>query len=175
MMALSYGQGVALLRIGFGLYIFSGALSKVTGGWLESPKQLLDNFINPALQRGTAEPYYRPFLENVVVPNAALFAQLVVIGELLVGISLVLGLLTRVGALGGMFLPLNYMLMKGLLSNGGSIDRLYFLASLVFFATAAGLVWGLDGKLRSVFEGNAFTRWVAGLSGRAPREAAAGS
>ncbi len=174
-MALSYGKGVALLRIGFGLYFLSQAVDKLTKGWLSSPQMLLGTFINPALERGTAQGFYRPFLEYVVQPNAALFAQLVTIGEALVAVSLILGLLTRAGAIGAAFLPLNYMLMKGLLNNGGSSDRLFFLAGVVFFATSAGLVWGLDGKLRTVLEGNALTRWIAGLSGSAPREVAAGS
>jgi uncharacterized membrane protein YphA (DoxX/SURF4 family) len=174
-MALSYGQGMALLRIGMGLYFASQVFAKSTGGWMSSPKVMLETFIDPAVTRGTAQGFYLPFLEHVVQPNAALFAQLVVVGEALIAISLILGLLTRVGGLGAAFLTLNYMLMKGLLNNGGSIDRLVFLLGLVFALTAAGLVWGLDGKLRRIFESNAITRWVAGLSGPPPQGVAARS
>ena len=52
-------------------------------------------------------PFYRPFLETVVPPNALWFARLITLGEWLVGISLVLGLLTRVGAIGRPFLVLD--------------------------------------------------------------------
>src|SRR4051794_2612642 len=128
-MALTFGQGLALLRIGFGLYFLVQGLTKWAGNWLGSAEPLLNTYLTPAIQRGTAEPYYRPFLENVIAPNGLVFSQLVVFGEILVGASLILGLLTRLGALGSTFLVLNYMLMKGLLNNAGSSDRLFLLAS----------------------------------------------
>src|SRR5207253_11034456 len=118
---------------------------KISKGWLSSPQPLLDGFITPSLQRGTAEGFYRPFLENVVVPDGALFSQLVAAGELLVAISLILGLLTRVSTLGIVLLNTDYMLMKGLASNAGSNDRLFVLVAVAFFLASAGLVWGLDG------------------------------
>jgi uncharacterized membrane protein YphA (DoxX/SURF4 family) len=171
-MALSFGQGLALVRIGFGLYFLSQAISKLTTGWMTSPDTLVNNFLSRAVQGG-AEPYYKPFLEGVVIPDGLLFSQLVALGELAVAISLILGLFTRLGALVVAWLTLNYMLMKGLLNNAGSIDRLYFLVAIVFILASAGLVWGLDGKLRDLFAGNALTRWIAGLSGPAPERAAA--
>jgi uncharacterized membrane protein YphA (DoxX/SURF4 family) len=163
---LSYGQGLALLRIGFGLYLLSNAIWKITMGWLGSGDHMMRVFIGPALQNNTVEGFYRPFLEGTVAPAAATFAQLVVWGELLVAMSLILGLFTRLGALGTIFLVSNFMLMKGLLNNAGSSDRLFFLAGVVFFLTSAGLVWGLDGYLRHVWATNPLTRWSAGLTGR---------
>src|SRR5690242_11911011 len=118
-MVLSSGQGLALVRIGFGLYFLTNAWDKISKGWLSSAQPLLDGFITPSLQRGTAEPFYRPFLENVVVPHGALFSRLVATGELLVALSLILGLFVRVSALGILLLNTNYMLMKGLASNAG--------------------------------------------------------
>jgi thiosulfate dehydrogenase [quinone] large subunit len=167
-MALTFGQGLALLRIGFGLYFLSQAIDKLKNNWLSDPAAMAQ-FVSGLLQRGMTEPFYRPFLEGVVLPHGLLFSQLVTIGELLVGVSLILGLLTRLGALGSSFLVLNYMLMKGLLNNAGSSDRLFLLASIVFILTSAGLVWGLDGRLREVLARNSITRWIAGLSGPAPR------
>ncbi|MBX5492326.1 MAG: DoxX family protein [Chloroflexi bacterium] len=167
---LGYGEGLALLRMGFGLYFLSNAISKITAGWLATGDPMMRAFIGPALQNNTAEGFYRPFLEGTVAPAAGTFAQLVVWGELLVAVSLILGLFTRLGALGTMFLVLNYMLMKGLLNNAGSSDRLFFLAGLVFLLTSAGLVWGLDGYLRHIWASNPFTRWSAGLTGRRPEQ-----
>ncbi len=174
-MLLSYGPGLALLHIGVGLYFLSNAFDKLTKGWLASPDQLLTVLTGPqgSLTRGAAEGVYRPFLESVVVPHAGLFAQLINLGELAVALSLTLGLFTRLGGLGGAWLNLHYMLMKGLLSNNGSIDRLFFLAEIVFILAAAGLVWGLDGQWRAVLAGNPLTRWVAGLSRPRPAPSAA--
>ena len=167
---LDYAHGLALIRIGFGLYVLSQVLAKLMANWLGSAEPMLRSGVTAALQNNTAEAIYRPFLEGVVQPNALLFSQLVTIGELVVAVSLTLGLFTRLGGILGMWLNLNYMLMKGLANNAGSNDRLFFLAELVFAVTAAGLVWGLDGKLSSLFARNPLTRWLAGLSD----EAAAG-
>jgi len=172
-MYVSAGKALALLRIGFGLYFISYALDKTMGGWLTSAGPIT-NFLfgNPAATPPTrgalpnATPFYADFLTNVVQPSPQVFSQLVTLGEWVAGILLLLGLLTRLGAITGLLLNLNYMLMKGLASNGGSIDRLFFLAEIIFLLAAAGLVWGLDGQLRQQLSGNAVTRWLAGLNGR---------
>lgn len=176
-MYLSSGRALALLRIGFGLYFISYALDKTMGGWLTSAGPITGFlFGNPSATPPTrgalpnATPFYADFLTNVVQPNPQLFAQLVVIGEWVAGILLVLGLLTRLGAIVGLLLNLNYIFMKGLPSNGGSIDRLFGLSEIIFLLAAAGLVWGLDGMLRQQLSGNPVTRWLAGLNGRATDE-----
>ena len=157
-MRLDYGRGMALVRIAFGLYFVVMAIGKLMSGWLSSADPLTTQYFTPLLPR--SEALYRPFLEGVAIPNTLLFSQLVTVGELAVGISLTLGLLTRVGGLGGAFLNLNYMLMKGLANPSGSTDRLFFIVELAFFLTAAGLVWGLDGWLRPYLP-----RWLTGAEG----------
>lgn len=172
-MSMGSGHALALCRIGFGLYFIVQAWAKTNAGWLTSGEVLgRQLFGNPAAQPPTrgaianSEAFYRPFLEGVVQPNILLIAQLVTIGEWVVGLLLVFGLLTGLGALLGMWLNLHYMLMKGLPAGGGSIDRLFFVSELAFLLGAAGLVWGLDGLLRRQLGGNPATRWLAGVSGR---------
>ena len=171
-MYVSAGHGLALLRMAFGLYMISYALDKTMNGWLGSAGPLTNLlFGNPNATPPTrgavvnSTPFYADFLTNVVQPNPLLFSQLVVIGEWVCGILLLLGLLTRFGAITGIILNLNYMFMKGLAANGGSVDRLFLVAEIVFLLTAAGLVWGLDGVLRDKLAGNPVTRWLAGASG----------
>jgi uncharacterized membrane protein YphA (DoxX/SURF4 family) len=168
-MAISAGQGLALARIGFGLYFVAQALDKTTKGWL-----LDGGPLSQQLERavsGNAEAFYRPFLEGTVLPNASLFAQLVVLGEWTAGICLTLGLLTRLGSLIGMWLVTNYMLMKGLTNLAGSNDRMFFVSCLAFALASAGLVWGLDGALRDSFRSNPVTRWLAGIPEERPMPA----
>jgi uncharacterized membrane protein YphA (DoxX/SURF4 family) len=176
-MYVSPGKALALIRIGFGLYFVSYALDKTMGGWLTSAGPITGFlFGNPNATPPTrgavanATPFYADFLTNVVQPNPQLFSQLVVIGEWVAGILLLLGLLTRFGAITGLLLNLNYIFMKGLPSNGGSIDRLFGLTEIVLLLAAAGLVWGLDGVLRQQLAGNPVTRWLAGLNGAPPTE-----
>ncbi|MGH2585097.1 MAG: DoxX family protein [Dehalococcoidia bacterium] len=163
-MLISPAQGLAVTRMGFGLYFLASAWEKtMNGDWLESGAPLRQS-LERSLPR--AEGFYRPFLEDRVLPNADLFAQLVAIGEWVAGISLLFGLLTRVGALTGMWLTLNYMLMKGLENVSGSIDRLFFLTCLVFLLASAGLVWGADGFLQRRFATGGLGAWLTGAEGR---------
>ena len=172
-MYVSAGRGLALLRMAFGLYFVSYALDKTMNGWLGSAGPMT-NFLfgNPNATPPTrgavanSTPFYADFLTNVVQPNAGLFSQLVTIGEWVAGI----GLLTRLGSIVGIILNLNYIFMKGLPANGGSIDRLFLAGEIVFLLAAAGLVWGLDGALRDKLVGNPVTRWLAGLGGPSPAE-----
>jgi uncharacterized membrane protein YphA (DoxX/SURF4 family) len=172
-MYITAGQALALCRIGFGLYFIAQAWDKTTKDWLTSAAPMAGFlFGNPNAQPPTrgvvanSTPFYADFLTGVVQPSPLLFSQLVTIGEWVVGILLVLGLLTRLGSLVGIWLNLNYMFMKGLPSLGGATDRLFTLAEIAFLLGAAGLVWGLDGALRAQLAGNAVTRWLAGISGR---------
>lgn len=175
-MYVSMGQAFALVRFGFGLYFLVQGWDKVARGWLTSG-QPLANFLfgNPAAQPPTrgaianSEAFYRPFLEGVVQPNVALFAQLVALGELVAGVLLILGLLTNLGALIGMVMVLNYMLMKGLPALGGSVDRLFFLCCLAFILGGAGQVCALDRLLRRPLAAIPVVRWLAGIrDARAP-------
>jgi thiosulfate dehydrogenase [quinone] large subunit len=141
---LPMGYGLALIRAGAGAYFLSTGYGKLTGNWLNDG-QPLTRMLRGALPRAT--PWYGAFLRGTVLPHAALFARLTTLAELVVGITLLLGLFTQAGAILGVFLNLNYMLMKGLASGAGSIDRLFVLSELVFLVFSAGLVLGLDGLL----------------------------
>lgn len=157
---ISAAQGLAITRIAVGLYFLSQAFDKTRSGWLADGAQMA-RFIEQAL-RGSTEPFYRPFLEDTVLPNATLFAQLVTIGEWGAGISLTLGLLTRVGSVVVIFMVLHYMLMKGLASNFGSNDRLFAAAAVAFFFASAGMTWGLDGVLYNGLRQSGIGRLIVG-------------
>jgi thiosulfate dehydrogenase [quinone] large subunit len=163
--ALTGRQGLALLRIGLGLLFLVSALDKTIKGWLGSGEALTQT-LQTNLPK--AEAFYRPLLEGTVLPQADRFAQLVTLGEWAAGLSLTLGLLTRLGALTALWLLLNYMAMKGILLGQwlnpmASGDRLYAVAALACCLAAAGLTWGLDGRLRRVLAGVPLTGWLAGV------------
>jgi thiosulfate dehydrogenase [quinone] large subunit len=62
-------------------------------------------------------PWYGWFLENVTIPNAALFSWLVTLGEIAVGIALILGALTGIAAFFGIMMNANYLLAGTVSSN----------------------------------------------------------
>lgn len=171
-MLFTSGQGLALLRIGFGLYLIASAWDKTAKGWLTSGAPLRGTlFGNPNATPPTAgavgnpqgHDFYKAFLTDVVQPNVDLFAQLVTVGEWVAGISLLLGLFTALGSFVTILLTTNYMLMKGFVNMSANSDRLFILAGIAFGLAAAGLVWGLDGRFRHLFASNPLTRLLSGI------------
>lgn len=94
--------------------------------------------------------FYGDLINDVVLPNLTVFSWLVFLTELLVGLSLLFGFLTRLGAGLGLLLALN--LGVGLLEVPGEWPWSYAMLAMwhgLFLVTAAGRVWGLDAILRS--------------------------
>jgi uncharacterized membrane protein YphA (DoxX/SURF4 family) len=93
-------------------------------------------------------PLYQSFVQSVVLPNAAIFASLIVAGELYVAVAMLFGVTTRLGALVAAFLVLNYMLAKGAnFWTPSSNDAAYFILAVVVGLGAAGRVAGIDRML----------------------------
>ncbi|HZT13690.1 MAG TPA: DoxX family protein [Candidatus Baltobacteraceae bacterium] len=104
----------------------------------------LTGFLNSVAMQ-SASPAYKAILQAVVLPHAGFFAGLVELGELFVGIALLLGLVTRFAAAVAIFLLANYFLAKGLpLWSPASNDMADIVLSIVVMTGAAGRVFGLD-------------------------------
>ena len=136
---------LALLRVYLGVILLITVLGKLTR---EDPFaiEMLGFLQGVALRRSSA--WYLHFIREVVIPHATLFSYLVITGELFAGLSLVTGVLTRVGAAVAICLFLNYMLAKGrLLWSPDSQDAAVFFIALVVLLGRAGRVWGIDAYL----------------------------
>jgi uncharacterized membrane protein YphA (DoxX/SURF4 family) len=106
----------------------------------------------------SAVSFYRPFLSSVVLPHAVFFGYLVGVVELLVGISLFLGLWVRPGCVVGILFLVNMVMATWCAPGhgvpvwryfGNELDHIPLLLLLiVFYAADAGRVWGLDGRSR---------------------------
>jgi thiosulfate dehydrogenase (quinone) large subunit len=105
----------------------------------------LSGFVKGALTKSTGDHpdvqgFYGGFLQNVVLPNAAVWSYLISWGETLVGIALILGLFTGIAAFFGSFMNANYLLAGTVSTN----PILFFLATwLVLAWKTAGWI-GLD-------------------------------
>lgn len=86
------------------------------------------------------QSWYGTFLQDLVMPNAAVFARLVTAGELLVGLALVLGALTGIAAFFGITMNANYLLAGTVSSN----PVLIILGTLVVLAWRNAGWIGLD-------------------------------
>lgn len=105
---------------------------------------------------GSSVGFYRPFLSRVILPHAAFFGYGVGVIELLVGISLLIGLWVRAASVLGILFLLNLTLAAWWEPGHGVPLWRYFGARLdtlplmflliIFFAADAGRVWGFDGR-----------------------------
>lgn len=136
-----------LIRVYVGWqWMFAGLEKLSSPAWVGAKAGVaLSGFLKGSLSQMTgAHPnvqgWYGAFLRGVVVPHAAVFSYVVSIGELAVGLALVLGVLTGIAAFFGCFMNMNY-----LLAGAVSINPVLFLLSL--FLTLAWRVagwYGLD-------------------------------
>lgn len=134
---------LVILRIYLGVIFVLAALPKLREDFTPSLVGFLQSV---ALIKG--HPFYRELVQQVVLPNASLFAVLVTWGELLVGVSLILGLLTRLASAVGLLLAINYMFAKGAwFWTPSSNDAAFVVIFLALLIGAAGRTFGLDAYL----------------------------
>ena len=94
---------------------------------------------------GNPVEWYKNFLEGTVLPNSKVFATLQTFGEAAVGLVLILGLVTGLTALVGLFLCLNYGLASQWMSFGQQGFHVLLVTSMIIFLFArAGRTWGVD-------------------------------
>ncbi len=94
--------------------------------------------------------FYGDFVRSIVIPNFTLFAWLVFLIELVIGLLLLSGTWTRLGAALGLAMSMN--LGIGLLAVPGEWPWSYMMLAMwhgVFLVTAAGRALGVDAWLRS--------------------------
>lgn len=111
------------------------------------PNGYMGQMIARATQTSTG--FYHDFLLHTVTPNIGLFAELVRLGEVLTGISLLLGFLTPLGGLTGCFLALNYLAAAGEFhwSGIGTLNAVAFALSFFCIVLPAGRLAGVDALL----------------------------
>lgn len=139
---------LAVIRIYTGIFWLLHGIPKILNPHFAQTDGLMANTLREASAGGVGA--YHDFLVHTVLPNAPLFGHLVAWGETLTGVSLLLGLLTRLGGLVGVFLPLNYWLMKGGpsdLTTLGGLDWAAMALSFVSLVMPTGLVFGIDASL----------------------------
>ena len=140
------GLSVGLLRIMFGMLWLDAALQKAP--WVINAQGRrfgwLSNWIWTEMQHPTFD-FYKAFLEHVVFPNFTFFGYLSFFTELALALSLLFGICTVLGGLGGALWQVNIAL--GSFSVPGEwywIWPLLIAPHLVFAHSRAGRSVGLD-------------------------------
>jgi thiosulfate dehydrogenase [quinone] large subunit len=136
-----------LLRLCLGYEWLHAALGKwIEGGWVgEGAGGAVKGFAQGAIAQTKGEfpqvtGWYASFLENVVVPNAALFSYLVIFGETLVGIALILGAFTGIAAFFGVFMNASFLFA----GTAGANPLMALVGILIVLAWRVAGWWGLD-------------------------------
>lgn len=137
---------LSILRIYVGYYLFFQGIGKfqrkfAKGDWIG--RQIGD------VATLDLYPWYKTFLQRYVVPHSELFGYLVMIGEIAVGVCLLLGLFTRVSAFIGLVMLVNYYLGPGMARGGYMLayQQFYIIALALFVLAGPGRSLGLDGLL----------------------------
>jgi len=161
--ATRLGRALAALRIFVGVILFANGLAKVFGfaqikiGAFaanlidrDSVKFILDFEVNKNPANGgpgTRLPLLPSLVNDILLPNIDVFSWLLAIFELVVGLLLIVGLVSR----GAGLLALLYSL--GLALIYFSSDRFLFeqpheyVPAAILALVPSGLVWGLDRRL----------------------------
>jgi thiosulfate dehydrogenase (quinone) large subunit len=105
----------------------------------------LTGFVHGALAKTGGEhpdvqSWYAAFLQNAVLPHAALWSYFVAWGELFVGLALIAGFLVGISSLFGMLMNMNYMLAGTVSVN----PILFFLSIWLVLAWRISGYWGAD-------------------------------
>ena len=135
------------LRIWLGYQWISAGWGKFTGGgWVGSTAGIgITGFLKAAVAKAggdhpAVQSWYADFINNIALPNAKVFSYLVATGEILVGISLILGVFTVVGLIAGAFMNLNYLLAGTTSTN----PNMYTVAFILLLVGANAYSIGLD-------------------------------
>jgi uncharacterized membrane protein YphA (DoxX/SURF4 family) len=154
---MTAGQGLAAIRIFFGVILFANGLAKLfefrnihIGPYRsflidrEEARSILDFEVNRRGGDGTELPLLPELVNDVILPGWDVFQWLVTALELGAGAALILGIATRGAALAALgqqlFLQLVY-----LSSNRWMFEQPHEWVPLLILALApAGRVWGFD-------------------------------
>jgi thiosulfate dehydrogenase [quinone] large subunit len=151
-------KAIACVRIATGIIFFLFAEYKIVGS--EFTPVGFEHWVRGWVDQGQVVGFYRPVLVNIALAHPVLCARMVACGELGIAVSLILGLLVRPAAIGGVILMTNFILSTWFAPGYGAPVWQYFGANLdhipllflfvIFYATRSGDVWGLDGRLRQM-------------------------
>ncbi|MEP7187777.1 MAG: DoxX family protein [Roseiflexaceae bacterium] len=138
-----------IIRLYLGYEWLMAGWSKLTnpaGAWVGATAgTAVAGFIKGALAKTAGDHpdvsgWYATFLQQVALPNAAVFSYMVTFGEILVGMALILGLLTGVAAFFGGFMNASYLFAGTVSTN----PVLLLLAIGIVLAWRVAGYWGLD-------------------------------
>ena len=144
--AASSAIGLRVLSLAMGVFFLFMGLDKIA--WLNDPGLLttqLDGWLP------TAPAPSRWYLQTIAIPGAPVFARLVLIGELAVGLALLAGVQVRLAAVAGLFMVMNFHFARGVMLHWAYLWNGYgppVLGSLLALGIGGGRLPFSIGRVR---------------------------
>lgn len=134
---------IVVLRVYTGIFFLYFGGKKVASGFAGANTE---GFLG-AMSEATFG-FYKPIVENIILPASGLFSFLVAWGEVFLGVALIIGLATRYAAFAGAFMVLNFWFAKGQgILDSQNHDIIWLIILIVLGGLHAGRTMGLDQKL----------------------------
>ncbi|MFG6149101.1 DoxX family protein [Halobacillus sp. B23F22_1] len=127
------------IRIYLGYTWLTSGIGKVTGDF-DAGGYLQGAIFKSQGEEAIVQGWWASFLKTFALPNSSLFSFLVMWGEVLVGIALIIGLLTKTGVFFGMLMNMAFLLSGTISSN----PEMLILGALILAAGANAGRIGLD-------------------------------
>ncbi|PHA00896.1 DoxX family protein [Bacillus pseudomycoides] len=139
--AVSYVLAVVRIYIGY-TWLMAG-VKKLTGGGFDAT-----GFLKGAIEQASGahpavQSWWASFLNEVAIPNVELFNFLVTWGEILVGIGLIVGCLTKTAVFFGLVMNFSYMFS----GSTGVNPQLVILSMLILVSGYNAGKFGVDGLI----------------------------
>ena len=136
------------LRILCGLILLLEGWGKLQHGWLHGTPLL--NTLDAWVEGGKTYGFFLPVVQTARA-HPKIFGALITVGELSIGLSMLLGLLARLGAFLGVLLLFSFAFGagQGLVPPGNAL--LMGAIFIVFVVAPPGRAFGLDARLRGRF------------------------
>src|SRR2546428_5341229 len=154
---------LTVIRIVMGAFFLMEAEHQIASGYIAGND--LHDKLQKALDNNSILPGYDYFLEHVALKIDDPLTVLVIVGELAVGVGLVLGLFTRLTAIVGLFMNVNFLLMNGPDPGSGGIDAVFIVGEILLVAFAARQAFSADELLEKRGSSGPLVR---GAMGRGP-------
>ncbi|MED1569531.1 DoxX family membrane protein [Bacillus paramycoides] len=130
-----------LLRFYIGFIWLASGIGKVTGASFDASGFLKGAIAQASGANPVVQGWWADFLQHFALPNADLFSVLVPFGEILVGLGLLLGGLTKTAAFFGIVMNLSFLLSGTIAIN----PNLIVLTMIILVSGHNAGHIGLDG------------------------------
>jgi thiosulfate dehydrogenase [quinone] large subunit len=121
---------IVLMRVLFGVGWLLAGLTKITEKlWFKEPGLFLNDYLMNSLQNSNVPPFYKTFIENIVLEQVMVLNYVIPIVQISLGIFLIVGLFTIPSILACLFMHINFIL-------SGNMN----LISLILYTSAFSLI-----------------------------------